>query len=934
MNETSWADRGEGREPLDEKNDPMACNARGARGLWSAWSPRVCLRPDRNEPEMNPTLSVLPILVLAAATAAQTAIYRDATSSEHRTQARVLTRQGYRPVSLTVHGAAADPRYTAAWRVGGGPPFIDFHDQNVAQYLSTVKNAKVQGYRLALLSVTGKTGNPLFAGVLVQDKEPVQVVHDADATAFDAACEVARDSGLILTSGREYGSRSAPLFAAVFTPNTSGAAWTYGRGESATELQRRHGALAGAWMRPSFVSSSEFGTFLSVWSDDQVGPFNLHHELTAAELDNLEKGYALTGVYAEVLQGRGVGSSGRYTAVFVQNHLASTRQWSVTGAPQPSMASLDAWVRTFMQANGIRAGQLAVAKDCELVFAHGYTLAEPGYPITQPVNGFRIASVAKPITAIAIHREMELGLGLTDGVAAQMGYTQSQLNNPTFWYTTVDHLLTHTGGWANVLLGFDPMFADVLVANARSNGSLPVNTNMIRGYMLSPSSPPWLMYVPGSASSYSNFGFSLLGRVLEARNPGFTYEALLQAGIMTPLGLTRPFIGGTAQSAAVPGEVRYEPREPALVTTILDNSGDVVPIQYGGFHVGNFDAHGGWVAAAPDLVRILASFDLGAQNPILTPASAQTMWTVPAPSLSSTQARGWIRAFVPGASGAYVAAMWHNGSIPGSAALAFRRTDNVSFALLFNRDVTPVLGAFPHGSQINDLLNAVTTWPSSDLFPSVGIPSFKEPSLGAPLNPVWANVSLLPATFQGSNLLQVTSVAFGGKVIKSQSPSSVAEGYFVPRSNTLIDIYPPQGWPPGTYDVSVQGSASVPLSVVATATPSLVGASAVTAGQPYDLFAAKGTALSTKTSGLLTLSLDPIPSVAPGLVSLGIGNQFRTLLSWLPTMATNPVSGAARWSLPSVAAMRGATLHFQVVLVDPGRPLPLPTTNPHALTFQ
>ena len=65
-----------------------------------------------------------------------------------------------------------------------------------------------------------------------------------------------------------------------------------------------------------------------------------------------------------------------------------------------------------MQRHQVRAGALAIGRAGRLVFARGYTFAEPGYPVTEPHSLFRVASCSKVLTATAVHRELARGRGL------------------------------------------------------------------------------------------------------------------------------------------------------------------------------------------------------------------------------------------------------------------------------------------------------------------------------------------------------------------------------------------------------------------------------------------------------------------------------------------------------------------------------------------
>jgi N-acyl-D-amino-acid deacylase len=91
---------------------------------------------------------------------------------------------------------------------------------------------------------------------------------------------------------------------------------------------------------------------------------------------------------------------------------------AATGQPAAELATVEAVMDDLMARWELPGGQLAVAKDGRLVLDRGYGLAdvEAGEPV-QPTSLFRIASVTKAITAVAILTLVDAGsLSLDDAV--------------------------------------------------------------------------------------------------------------------------------------------------------------------------------------------------------------------------------------------------------------------------------------------------------------------------------------------------------------------------------------------------------------------------------------------------------------------------------------------------------------------------------------
>lgn len=142
---------------------------------------------------------------------------------------------------------------------------------------------------------------------------------------------------------------------------------------------------------------------------------------------------------------------------------------SVTGAADPRLASFDRLMTRFVAENELTGAALAVARHGRLVYARGFGLAdvEQRVPV-RPRSLFRIASVSKPVTAVAVLRLVERGkLGIdarvVDLLDVRQGGEPVAPGDPRLRQVTVRHLLQHRGGWDRER-SFDPMFRSVRIA--------------------------------------------------------------------------------------------------------------------------------------------------------------------------------------------------------------------------------------------------------------------------------------------------------------------------------------------------------------------------------------------------------------------------------------------------------------------------------------
>lgn len=396
---------------------------------------------------------------------------------------------------------------------------------------------------------------------------------------------------------------------------------------------------------------------------------------------------------------------------------------SVTGREEGRLAPLDRLMTTFLADHEVPGAALAVTRDGRLVYARGFGLSHPerGTPV-EPTSLFRIASVSKPLTAVATLQLVERGkLGLDDRAFAILGLEPhmepgTQVD-PRLERITVRHLLQHTAGWDRDV-SFDPIGRVRQIS--RSLGvPLPIGPEAIIRYMMGRP----LDFDPGERFAYSNLGYLVLGRLI-ARLGEKEYESYIREEVLGPLGVTRPRLGHGAVEERAAGEVAYVPRRgrpgPAVVGPHI---GRIVPICDGAENLEGFEAHGGWIASAVDLVRFATAFDRPDACPLLGAGTIATMFERP-PGAPGFEPGGRPKEAYYGCGwdvrpmGAGRLNTWHGGLIAGTSALLVRRRGEFCWAVLFNTDSDPkgrvlsgIIDPMVHGA-----VDAVREWPEEDLF--------------------------------------------------------------------------------------------------------------------------------------------------------------------------------------------------------------------------
>lgn len=388
--------------------------------------------------------------------------------------------------------------------------------------------------------------------------------------------------------------------------------------------------------------------------------------------------------------------------------------------PEPDKTSpeesFDALLPNLMAKWGVPGGAVAVVKDDRLVFAKGYGKAdtESGSPVT-PSALFRIASLSKPLTSAALLRLREQGrLGLEDKVFRKYlapAPPPGTAMDPRLLEVTIRHLLEHAGGWDRDA-SFDPMFRSKEISAALGKPG-PASASDIIHYMTGRR----LDFAPGARYAYSNFGYCILGRVIE-KITGKSYFEAMKELVFDPAGTTGMRLGRTRLANRADGEVRYYDYLGApLAPSVFPGEEELVPWPYGGFYLEAMDSHGAWLASVTDLMRFLVVCDGRAgRADILSAATLQEMTARPDlpdwQSASSYSGLGWsVRPVGNDAN------WWHTGSLPGTTSIIVRASNGLSWVGLFNSRPADADG---FATELDETFwkatEGVTEWPATDLF--------------------------------------------------------------------------------------------------------------------------------------------------------------------------------------------------------------------------
>jgi N-acyl-D-amino-acid deacylase len=377
--------------------------------------------------------------------------------------------------------------------------------------------------------------------------------------------------------------------------------------------------------------------------------------------------------------------------------------------------SVDEDILKFMGDRKIPGGSIAIVKDSCLVLAKAYGWADRDNEIAaRPSTTFRIASLSKPLTALGVmtlveQGKLDLDTKFFDLLGIEPFRDTGSLFDDRIKSITVLQLLQHTGGWDRNA-GYDPMFAAAEISKTLDIASPPEPKDIIRFMLGRP-----LDFDPGTRYCYSNFGYCILGRLIE-RISGMSYETYIQEKVLKPCGVITMQLGRTLHTAD--GEARYYMADDSKGRSVFSEVSGEVPWPYGGFCLESMDAHGGWIASAPDLARVMGAMSDWEKCPILNKDSLQTMFQPPRSPLpdqpSNFYGCGWdVRKHAGKTAFTYD----HSGSLPGTMSVMFHRWDGISWIVLFNqRSEDDKLPDHDIERVVNTTLDRITDWPDGDLF--------------------------------------------------------------------------------------------------------------------------------------------------------------------------------------------------------------------------
>jgi CubicO group peptidase (beta-lactamase class C family) len=301
---------------------------------------------------------------------------------------------------------------------------------------------------------------------------------------------------------------------------------------------------------PETPAAHQFSAWLTAFNDGDRDTFlaflqtnlpsrapNIHQEIDfrhrtgGFDLKKVEESSSPTKLVA-LMQERASDQFARLTMEVAPEAPHAITLFGIRGIPRPAEFSLPHLVQTELIAelkaklqnastDSSFSGTVLVASKGKPVFSQAYGLADREHKIANTLTTrFRIGSMNKMFTAVSILQLVQQGkASLTDPLGK---FLPDYPNKDVASKVTIQHLLTHTGGTGDF---FGPDFDAHRL-------ELRTSEDYVKLFGNRP-----LRFEPGTRFEYSNYGFLLLGLVIEKAS-GQSYYDYVRDHVYKPAGMT------------------------------------------------------------------------------------------------------------------------------------------------------------------------------------------------------------------------------------------------------------------------------------------------------------------------------------------------------------------------------------------------------------
>lgn len=642
---------------------------------------------------------------------------------------------GFRTHSLSLAGPASAPRYTAVM-VKRDPPFAGRSSLKLTKKELPAKIAEMAKQDPPLhpyiLTATGVPPDTVYAVSFRRAAAPPIVGAELAAKDLQAENERQRNAGKILISLDAFGNATFIRYCALWGDNPGRVAWN---GDAVNEIGavalQTHAAMDSVGARPALIALTPAGGLARLYVDTMLNhPGSMKPGMTLAKMKAVISAEAAMARSPVLIGSATVDGTLRFAALFARSDEIVPREFRMSKTPpvalnaveQAKADGIDAWMEQYVTTNNFRGAAVAIVDGTRLVYAKGYTFAEPAnlYADIEPTTLFRTASVSKTFCAVAVWKALTADPEITKYSAMQEVLALPGADDPEqFGKIAIHHLLESNSGIRQSSVG-------TIVDEVRAGGGKqPLTAPEIADAI--PGRP--MMGPPGGFNGrtsmrntqYGKTDYFLLGLVAAKLAGAAGFDAALEKLVLKPLGLKHT--RGSRSKAEDRQSDEAQHHLPGLETgeSAVHPDRRIVPHQYGFGNWEIYDGAGGVSSSVIDLARLGAMFSCRTNNPVLSAAAIDAMMSS---AVAATQAGtdkgyyGFDKASYQGAPGSAVN-FEKGGDIPGTGAAILGTTGKRVVVIVRNGE--KMAGAVTDWkTDIVDIANAVD-WGAGDLFPDYGM---------------------------------------------------------------------------------------------------------------------------------------------------------------------------------------------------------------------
>ncbi|WP_452225663.1 serine hydrolase [Lacinutrix chionoecetis] len=596
--------------------------------------------------------------------------------------------KGFQLISIDGYLVNGKIYYAALWKKGNTSGLVARHGLTGQQYQEEFNKWREKGYQLIHIDGCSDGNKAIYAAIWQKGGQGnVRAKHGLTGKKYQEEFNKNHEDGYRLIHVSGYGVKGKLYYAAI---------WKKAKNN---DYVTKHG-LTGKQYQDAYTEYSKKGYKLTHVDSYNVsgkvyyafimekvnGLYSARHGMNSKNYQLQYDNHYYQGFVPVSISGHDAGNKAGYAASFK----------SVGGWKYVDVKQLDDKIKAVQKKYNVPGVTIAIVKDGKLVYAKGYGYGDKDKKIIASASSlYRQASISKPFTSVAIMKLVEQNkLKLSDKVFGSGKILGTTYGTKAYGNREkaikVKHLLEHTAGghaWDN---NRDPNETIDKWPAAMDLYKKESYAQLFKR-ILDERNPS---HTPGDFWEYSNFGYCVLGRIIEKKS-GQSYEKYVKENVLKPCGIKTMKIGAIEKK-----DLEY--KEVAYYTTY----GDPYKLQ-----MQKMDAHGGWIGSAIDLMRFMVRVDgQSSKKDIIKDSSFVAMTTS---SLGNGYAKGW-------GVNSNASIMSHGGGMSGTSTILNKMNNSISYAVLTNYSKRYNDGETSHSTAfkkaIEEGINTIATWPDLELF--------------------------------------------------------------------------------------------------------------------------------------------------------------------------------------------------------------------------